>query len=96
MKDSVYLGPCPADEDPVQVTDDPLEYLQPMREQCVRFRDLIRRKLGSEPRGAALRVQRQEHDLGVYLELICEFDMDNEAAVDYAFRCEEGAPTSWE
>ena len=42
-----------------------------------------------------LRVVRQEHDYGTYLELVVEYDGNDEWAARYAARCDAEAPTTW-
>ena len=94
MQDFIEIGSAPYDEECVQVnrTED---YLGPMRDECLRFKDLIRRKLGPEPDGARLSIKSNPHDFGTYLEVVCYFDEDNEEAREYAFRCEAESPRTW-
>lgn len=96
MKDITYIGPCPFGEDAIQVTDDPIEYMPAMRAQVSRFRELIRRVFGSEPPGASLKIKSNPHDLGTYLELVCEFDPDDEDAAAYALAVAAEQPEHWE
>lgn len=94
MKDTIEIGSSPCDEDCVQVGADSYELLA--REECNRFIELIRKKLGPEPEGARLFVKSNPHDFGTYLEVACRFDDENEAATRYAYRCEAEAPATWE
>ncbi len=94
MKDLVYIGPTPAEEDCAQIEAE--DYSKRARPECQRFMDLIRVKLGPEPTGARLKILSQPHDFGSYLEVVCEYDGENEAAADYAFKCEGEAPATWE
>jgi hypothetical protein len=43
-------------------------------------------KFGPEPDGAHVRVKRNEHDLGTYMDIVIEFDGTNEAAREYAIK----------
>jgi hypothetical protein len=93
MRDLVYLGPVPVDEDCVQVGDQ--DYEIKAAYQCEQYILLIRRVVGVEPQGAKLKVKWNDHDLGSYCEVVCEFDDRYQEAFDYAFRCESEGPTKW-
>lgn len=94
MRDLVYLGPCPPDEPAVQVGEE--GYEERALEECKRYIEVIRRKLGTEPDGAKLKVRWEGHDLGRYVEVVCYFDDRFPAAFDYAMRCESEGPQTWE
>jgi len=94
MRDYVYLGPAPAEEDCVQVGEP--DYLERALAECRRYIDLIRRVCGPEPPGARLRTKWEYHDFGKYVEVVCEFDDNVPEAVEYAYRVEEEAPTRWD
>ena len=36
------------------------------------------------------------HDFGMYYEVVCLFDTDDEEAAHYAYRCEDELPATWE
>jgi len=93
MKDYLTIGSSPCDEDCVSVGDD--NYMVKQKKECRDFIDLIRDKLGQEPRGASLCVKSFPHDLGSYCEVVCKYDDANEEATEYAFKCEGDAPTTW-
>lgn len=93
MKDLVFLGPAPADERCAQVGDEGYELRA--AEECERYIRLLRATIGPEPQGARLRVKWNDHDLGAYAEVVCEFDDRYQEAFDYAFRCESEAPLKW-
>ncbi len=93
-RDYMELGSAPSDEDCVNVTREG-GYLPAMREECLRFIDLIRKKLGPEPEGARLYVKSNPHDFGTYLEVACGYYDDDEEARRYAYRCERYAPRTW-
>jgi len=92
--DYVSIGPAPCDEECAQVGDD--DYINKARSECQRYIALIRKVVGPEPFGARLVMQANHHDFGTYYEVICKYDEDNEEATQYAFRCEDEAPTRWE
>lgn len=94
MRDEINIGPVPYDEDCAQLGTDNYEMLA--RAECKRFIGLLRKKLGSEPKGATLKVKGFPHDFGTYYEVVCVYEDTYPEAIDYAFRCEADAPTRWE
>jgi len=92
MHDDVTLGSAPCDEDCVQVGKP--DYRERARHECQRFIDLIRRILGPEPDRARLAITSFPHDFGGYYEVICYFNTEINASVDYAYRCESETPTT--
>ena len=95
MREHMEIGSSPCDEPCVSVSRD-VDYLPAMRAECLRFIELIRKKLGPEPPGARLAVKSNPHDFGVYLECVCYFDDIYEEAVHYAYLCESEAPRTWQ
>ena len=95
MRDYIDIGSAPCEEDCVQVTKEG-DYVQAMREECKRFIAAIRSKLGPEVGSAQLRVKGNPHDFGTYYEVVCYFDSEDEEGMDYAFRCESDAPSTWD
>ena len=93
-RDYIDIGPTPAEEDCAQVGSP--DYESRARPECIRFIDLIRRTLGAEPARAALRVKSNPHDFGAYLSVVCYYDDDDQESSEYAYRCEEAAPSRWD
>jgi hypothetical protein len=94
MRDYFSIGPTPSAEDCAQVGQP--DYHQQAVEECRRFIELIRKTLGPEPEGAELAIKSFPHDFGTYYEVVVWFERDHAAAVAYAERCEDGAPTTWD
>lgn len=94
MKDFLHIGAAPAEEDCVQLGAE--NYSARASEECRRFIALIRKRLGQEPPGARLRVGSFPHDFGTYKEVVCDFDDEIPASVEYAFKVEAEAPSRWE
>ena len=94
MRDFVTLGQTPCDEPCACVGEE--DYYDRARAECRRFITLLRETFGSEPYGAQLTVKSSPHDFGDYLEVICHFDTDIPESRDYAYRCEDDAPVTWE
>jgi hypothetical protein len=92
-RDYVTLGPAPADEACAQVGDD--FYAEKARAECRRFITLLRETFGPEPSGAYLTTKGFPHDYGTYYGVVCYFNERAPQSVDYAFRCEREAPTTW-
>jgi len=93
MQDYVSLGPLPSDESCAQIGD--ANYAVQARMECTRFIALLRATFGPEPSGAWLTTKAFDHDYGTYYEVVCYFNPRAPASIDYAFRCEREAPTSW-
>ncbi len=94
MKDFLTLGPTPCEE-PCAQGGEP-HYRKRALTECVRFIQLLRKTCGSEPEGAWLSVQWFAHDFGDYAEVVCSYNTDSQASVDYAYRCDNEAPATWE
>ncbi len=94
MNEYITLGSAPAMEQCAQVGDE--HYRDQAMRECRAYIAAIRKKLGPEPEGASLRVKSFPHDYGTYYEAVCNYDPNDQAAIDYAFRCEAEAPTTWE
>ena len=92
--DYFCIGPTPHEEDCAQVGQP--DYRTKALAECRRFIQLIRATVGPEPAGARLAIKSFEHDFGVYHEVVCYFEANNEAAREYAIRCENDAPATWE
>lgn len=93
MRGELSIGPAPANEPCAQVGVP--GYAGRARDECRRFIDLIRRAIGPEPPGARLRVKGFLHEFGTYYEVVVEYNSEDEAAVDYAYRVEREAPATW-
>ena len=91
MRDCIYIGSTPPEEDCVSVGGD----YQKMRAECQRYIRALRHKLGPEPGSARLGIKREEHDFGSYCEVVCYFDTDDRPALDYALKCEGEGPLRW-
>lgn len=94
MRDRMDLGSAPPLEACAQVGRD--DYVVRARKECRAYIGLLRRSLGDEPDGASLSVHSNPHDFGSYLSVVCHFDPDVLAAVDYALRCESAGPADWD
>ena len=88
------LGPAPAEEDCCQVGQD--DYLYRARRECRRYVELLRTKFGPEPDGAEIRITRNAHDFGDYLDVVVEYDPARPASLEYALLLEGKAPARWE
>ena len=90
----IELGSAPYNEDCAQVGTP--NYAVNARRECQHYITAIRNYLGMEPDGAHLAVKSFPHDYGTYYETVCYYDPEDQAAVEYAFRCEGQGPATWE
>ena len=93
MKKDLSLGQTPRDEPGAQMGE--AGYRVQALKECARFIALLRQTFGPEPDGARLHVRWFPHDCGAYVEVVCDYDTELPDAVDYAYRCEAEAPTTW-
>ncbi len=94
MREQMYIGSAPPMEDCAQVGSP--DYHERARKECRAYIEVLRRKLGEEPEGAHLTVQSHPHDFGDYLAVVCRYDPEQPAAIDYAFKCESDGPDEWD
>ena len=94
MRDSLYIGSSPPEEDCAQLGSD--DYCRRARRECRAYINQLHRALGPEPPGASLSITSHPHDFGDYLAVSCHFDPAIAEAVDYAYRCESDGPMTWD
>src|SRR4051812_31283780 len=94
MKDVLYLGSAPANEECAQVGQP--DYPEASRAECRAYITAIKRICGDPPEGALLRIKTEEHDFGSHRFVIVEFDGNDPIATAYAYKCEGHGPTTWE
>lgn len=94
MRDSIYIGSSPCDEDCVQVGAE--DYYNRVKKECQEFIKLIREKLGPEVGGARLVIKSNPHDFGTYLSVECTYPEESKLGLAYALACESHGPETWE
>lgn len=93
--ESLEIGPGPSEERVAQKGSDP-DFYQRNRAECRAFINQIRRQIGMEPDGATLYTKREPGGDGGYYEVNVKYDVNNQKAVEYAFKCEADAPDKWD
>lgn len=84
----ISCGCSPYEEDCLQVGK---ASSTEIRKEVSRYRDALIQTCGEPPEGVRLVVQREDHDFGVYYELVAKFpDNPTEEQIDYALKCEQG------
>jgi hypothetical protein len=94
MQDCMDVGCAPTEEDCAQVGRE--DYIDRARRECRAYINQLRRLFGDEPEGARLSVKSNPHDFGTYFSVVCYYDPDQPAAVEYALRCEGQGPREWD
>lgn len=94
MRDYLSIGSTPCDEPCAQVGSD--GYHDQTRRESAAYIAQLRRMFGPEPEGASLRVKSFPHDYGSYHEVVCYFDDQLPASMEYAFKCEREGPANWD
>lgn len=92
--DKNYLGAGPAEEEVAQVGSD--GYEERAKAECRAYILAIKKVCGEPPQGAALKVEWASHDHGRYAEVVVAYDGNNREAAEYAAKCDEHAPTTWD
>lgn len=87
--DVMDIGETPAAEPCQQVGTKDYDPVK-AKAECRRYIAHLRIKYGPEPEGAEFRIKPSQHDFGTCYGVVCRFDPNNKAAVDYAFKVEEG------
>lgn len=101
MKETVYLGSSPPEEDCAQVGEGC--YHARARKECRAYINQLYRFLESKgnpkdklPEGFSLTTKSEAHDYGTYLEVVCKFDANHDQSWDLAHILEGCGPTEWD
>ena len=99
MRDSLYLGESPYEEECAQVGSD--GYGMRAKIEIAAYRDQLvreyKREFGAElPEGCELVRTSNSHDFGTYYSLEAKYDDSDEAAANAAFWLEGNGPANWD
>jgi len=94
MKESLYIGSTPPDEDCEQLGKnyDP----QRARLECKVYARQLIREHGPVPDGAVLKIVSNPHDFGDYLSVNLIIESGNEKHWDYFCKCEGEGSENWD
>lgn len=84
--DYMSIGSAPASEPCVQISDDTSLNVA----ECRIYLEQLVRSFGNPPDGCYFFLLKNYHDFGIYYEAAICFDPEKEAAVEYAFKVENG------
>lgn len=90
----IDIGPGPAEEKVEQANVSGTNY-ERMKAECRALIHQLRRMYGKEPDGAQLRVKFERDGNYGYYEVVCDYDPNKPASVEYAYGCEE-TPAKWD
>lgn len=71
------------------------QYLFYAERECQQYIDQLTRQ-SPPPTGASLRVTYNPHDFGTYLEVVADFDPEDEIQSNWAFSLENNLPANWD
>lgn len=94
MRDELYLGPVPLEEDCSQVGTP--GYIEKSRIECKAYINQLRRQFGEPPMGGGLKIKSCPHDFGTYHEVVAIFDDNFPDSVGWAFEVEDALPSRWD
>lgn len=95
MRDYLEIASAPIEEELISVTDK-YPYHNAMRHECKVFLQQLQRQFPDIPEGAYLKIKSCSHDFGTYYEVVCSFDDELPASVDYAYTLESTTPLHWD
>ncbi len=97
MREFIDLGvTTPSDEDCAQLGSKSYDYYERARRKARALINQLRRLLGSEPSAAQLGMKSHQHDFGMYLTVVCHYDVEDPLAAAYAERCDVECPREWD
>ena len=94
MRDSLNLSPTPVGEDCAQLGD--ANYSIRARQECRAFIQQLKREFGEPPAGATFKITQNPHDFGTYLDVDIQFNDEDDAASEYAYKVEANLPEFWD
>jgi len=101
MKEIIYLGSSPAEEECAQVGDP--DYPTKARLECRAYINQLYRYLASQghtrnelPEGFVLCAKNEPHDFGSYLEVIVKFNSEDEKSWEVAMLLDGKGPVNWD
>jgi hypothetical protein len=92
--DFITLDITPMEEYSIPI--DSMYDLLKVRLQAYPFIMQLRRHFGVEPNGTSLKVDWFPHDCGVYVEVICCYDDNDQIGKDYALTIADNPPDHWD
>jgi hypothetical protein len=94
MRDSLNLAPVPLDEECAQLGA--ADYSSRSRKECTAFINQLKRVFGEPPPRASFKITQNPHDFGTYRDVDIQFDDEDEAASEYAYKVEANIPAEWD
>jgi hypothetical protein len=94
MIESFSLGPCPCNEVAVQVSSTQ-DYLSDMKQQVNQYIDMLKKRF-PDCNKVEIKVERNNHDFGVYYEAAVYFSDHEEICLQQALHIEHNLPANWD
>ncbi len=97
MKEFLYLGSAPSEEQCVQVITGE-DYLPAMVEECYKYKKYLENLFNipdSIKQSTYFSVKKENHEFGPYYEVVIYFDDENEDSLNFAYMIEDSLPTNW-
>lgn len=98
----IYIGPVPCEEACAQVGDP--NYYEKAKPECKAFIRQLWRTIEKEkgltsdsaPDSFCLTIKSEQHDFGLYHEVVAKFDENDETAMELAYWVESNTPMNWD
>ena len=101
MIERLEIGCTPYGESCAQVGSD--NYGEQAKKECRAYVNQLYRILEAKghlrktlPENFSLQIKGNSHDFGMYYEVVCKFEDDNEEACDLAYFLEGNSPENWD
>lgn len=94
MKDYFCLGPVPYSENCCQVGSENFVYNS--TKECTAFINQLKRTLLYSKKYNSFEIKWNNHDFGMYPEVIINFDDENKDSVKFALAVERNCPEFWD
>ena len=100
MKDYLWIGSVPYDEECAQVGTEDYDRLSRKESKAFigQLWRVLKEKFNVEYplEGFDIVVKSEYHDFGIYKEVVLKFDGDNDQLVSLAYKLEESIPAHWD
>jgi len=94
MKDHLYLGPVPYAENCSQLGSENFVYKSTI--ECEAYINQLKRMFPSPQKDNYFKIKWNNHDFGMYPEVIVYYDNEDSDSADFALNAERNGPEFWD
>ena len=89
-----YLGPSPYEEDCIAVGEN--DYARRARLECQIYISQLKRMFKNIPQGVRFLILANDHDFGIYYEVVIQYNPNDATSIDFSLNVEENLPATWD